>query len=114
MNQDLKKKLAPKIKEVLKKYGVFGTISVKNHSTLQVTVRKGTIDFGDLSINGGLLNPYHSNGSSDIDNFRDELYNAMNDGNHDNSDVMSDYFDVGWYAWVYIGEWNKPYEFKGQ
>jgi hypothetical protein len=33
----------------------------------------------------------------------------MNAGNHNNSDVQSDYFDVGWYIDVNIGKWNKPY-----
>ena len=38
------KQLAPKIKEVLKKYGMKGTISVNNHSTLVVTIKEGKLD----------------------------------------------------------------------
>lgn len=38
MNQEKKKVLAPQIKAVLKKYGVKGSISVRNHSTLVVTL----------------------------------------------------------------------------
>jgi len=34
----------------------------------------------------------------------------MDIGNHDRSDIQSDYFDVGWYKSVNIGKWNKPYE----
>jgi hypothetical protein len=34
----------------------------------------------------------------------------MNDGNHDNSDIQSDYFDVGWYISINVGRWDKPYE----
>jgi len=33
----------------------------------------------------------------------------MNEGNHDNSDIMTDYFDVGWYISVRLGKWDKPY-----
>lgn len=33
-----------------------------------------------------------------------------NDGNWDRSDVMTDYFEVGWYLHLYIGQWNKPFE----
>jgi hypothetical protein len=29
--------------------------------------------------------------------------------NHDNSDIMTDYFDVGWYLNINVGGWNKPY-----
>ena len=58
------------------------------------------------------VNPYY------IDNqytgacasFMKELVAAMNDGNHDNSDIQTDYFDVGWYIHVNVGKWNKPYE----
>jgi hypothetical protein len=38
-----------------------------------------------------------------------ELYAAMMDGNHDNSDIQTDYFDVGWYIDINIGAWNAPY-----
>jgi hypothetical protein len=41
--------------------------------------------------------------------FLKEILTAMNDGNHDNSDIQTDYFDVGWYVDVNIGRWNKPY-----
>lgn len=34
---------------------------------------------------------------------------ALNDGNHNNSDLMIDHHDVGWYVSVNFGRWNKPY-----
>jgi hypothetical protein len=34
------------------------------------------------------------------------------EGNHDNSDIQSDYFDVGWYVEVNIGKWNKAYDLQ--
>jgi hypothetical protein len=33
----------------------------------------------------------------------------LNDGNYNNSDMMTDYHDVGWYVDVNLGRWNKPY-----
>ena len=39
-----------------------------------------------------------------------ELIDAMNEGNWDHSDIQSDYFNVGWYTDVNIGNWNKLYE----
>lgn len=30
--------------------------------------------------------------------------------NYDHSDVMRDYFDRGFYLWVEIGKWNKPFK----
>ena len=42
-----------------------------------------------------------------------ELIEAMNVGNHDESDPQTDYFNVGWYIHVNIGRWNKPYKYTG-
>lgn len=33
----------------------------------------------------------------------------VNDGNYDNSDIQSDYFDVGFYVTIEIGSWEKSY-----
>jgi hypothetical protein len=30
-------------------------------------------------------------------------------GNYNNSDIMTDYFDVGWYIEINVGKWNKEY-----
>lgn len=134
VSQDLKKSLAPAIKAVLKKYGVKGTLSVHNHSTLVLTIKSGSIDFIENFIktdtdsmsgrkmsqdqiayirkNQSLdVNPYwykeHFSGKAK--SFLSELIPVMNKGNHNNSDIQTDYFDVGWYIDVKIGRWNKPY-----
>ncbi len=112
MNQEKKAKLAPKIKAILKKHGVKGSIAVRNHSTLVVNISSGSIDFGGDRIQ---VNPYwyqdHYEGRP-LELFK-ELIPAMNDGNHDRSDAMTDYFDVGWYIDVNVGKWNKPYQLEG-
>lgn len=30
--------------------------------------------------------------------------------NYDHSDVMRDYFDRGFYLWIHVGKWNKPFK----
>ena len=45
VSQEDKARLAPGINRVLKKYNMKGSISVRHHSTLVVTVRSGAIDF---------------------------------------------------------------------
>ena len=134
MSQERKQSLTPAIKAVLKKYGVKASIAVRNHSTLVVNIKSGSIDFIENFIetdkagitgrkmaqdqidyirkNQSLdVNPYwykeHFSGKAKA--FLSELFPAMNEGNHDNSDIMTDYFDVGWYSDVNIGKWNKPY-----
>lgn len=122
VSQELKSKLAPKIKAICKRHGVRATLAVRNHSTLVLNVKAGRIDFikdygntPDTRRNaekfGIQVNPYwykeHFTGAA-LD-FLMEVIPAMNKGNHDNSDIQTDYFDVGWYVDVNIGKWNKPY-----
>ena len=38
------------------------------------------------------------------------MIQALNTDNHDNSDIQTDYFDVGHYVELNIGTWEKPYE----
>lgn len=131
VSQELKSKLAPKIKAICKKYKVKASLAVNNHSTLVLNVQSSPIDFiknfnetidsrgtvyhansfspAEKSIQ---VNPYwyqdHFSGKAKA--FLSEVLPAMNEGNFDKSDIQSDYFHVGWYVSVNIGKWNKPYE----
>lgn len=109
MNQEIKGRLAPQIKAVLKKYGMKGTLAVKHHSSLVLNIQKGKIDFG---VDHVQVNPYYieSHFSGDAKDFLKEVKEAMSKENYDNSDLMTDYFDVGYYVNINIGRWEKPYE----
>lgn len=126
MNQEKKKALSVKIKEVLKKYGMKASLSVRHHSTLVATITKGDIDFSKhyeaegtvtnehISVNEYCIDSHWSGVARD---FLTELKDAMNAcedyQNFDNSDPMTDYFHVGWYIDINVGRWNKPYELTG-
>lgn len=128
MSQERKAKIAPAVKAILKKYGVKGTLAVRSHSTLVLNIKSGMIDFienynktvearpggfrtGSPAENCLDVNPYWYNEhfSGKALKFIDEIMRAMNTGNHNNSRIEVDYFDVGWYVDVNIGRWNKPY-----
>lgn len=133
VSKDLKAKLAVQIKEICKKYGVSATIAVRNYSTLVLNVKSGKIDFlknyretyekkavfhaqwyGAKSVPDFEkidyidVNQYRidEHFSGVAENFLTEVYQAMNAGNHDNSDLQTDYHDIGWYAEIKIGKWN--------
>ena len=128
-NQERKAKIAPKIKAILAKYKVKGSLAVRNHVTLCLNIKSGSIDFignfnktisadhyltarGFTPAEKSLsVNPYHYDNhfSGKALTFMQEVFAAMNDGNHDRSDIQSDYFDVGWYVDVNIGKWDKQY-----
>lgn len=119
VSQELKKSLAPAIKAVCKKYGVKATLAVRHHSTLSLNIKSGKVDFfSDFGAHAGLnressiqVNTYHykSHFTGKSLKFLSEVIPLMNVGNHDNSDIMTDYFDVGWYIDVNVGKWNAPY-----
>ena len=108
MSQENKKTLAPAIKAVLKEYGMKGSIGVDNHSTLVVNLKEGHIDFGSTndSVNIYWIDKHYTGIAQQ---FLNELKDAMMVGNYNNSDIMTDYFDVGWYIDINIGKWNKEY-----
>jgi hypothetical protein len=134
MNQERKAKLAPAIKAHCAKYGVKASIGVRNHSTLVVKIKSGKLDFcndyfetcaeeysrkyphctplkredcKNIQVNQYHVDSFHSGKCRE---FLSKLVSLCNIGNHDNSDIMTDYFDVGWYLSIDIGTWNKPYE----
>jgi hypothetical protein len=117
VSQADKKALAPAIKAVLNKYGMKGSIRVRHHSTLVVTVKSGAIDFseymrGDAYID---VNPYwiDTHYSGIARDFLNELLDAMKGPNYfNNDDAMTDYFSRSHYTDICIGTaWNKPYTY---
>ena len=130
MNQTKKAAIQALIKPILAKYGVKGSLSVCNHSTIVLTLKSGKIDFienlnrvcssSHYQTSNGFrpatrghvdVNPYwyHDHFDGKARKFLDEALRVLNTGNHDNSDSQTDYFDVGWYVDVKVGKWNKPY-----
>ena len=45
IDQERKSEIAPLVKGVLAKYGIKGTLSIRNHSTLVLTIKSGRINF---------------------------------------------------------------------
>ena len=135
MSQEHKARLAPTIKSICKKYGIKATLSVRNHSSLVLTVKQGPIDFVEnlietdrnkhygqpmseqqvayLRKNNSLdVNVYHYNShySGQALAFLSEVIPAMYGPDYfDESDAQTDYFHCSHYIDVNIGRWNAPY-----
>jgi len=126
-NQERKAAMAPSIKAICKKYNVKASLAVRHHSTVCLNIKQGAIDFigntnkvAEARAHGQEwrkveksidVNPYwyqeHFDGKAL--RFLKEVFAVLNGGNHDNSDIQTDYFDVGWYVDVNVGQWDKPY-----
>jgi hypothetical protein len=122
VNQEMKKRVADALKPVLKRYGVKGTLSIRNHHALTLTVKSGKIDFvsnlagtNDIKVRDNYLqvNPFwyqeHFNGEAR--DFLSDAFKALKSADwYDRTDAMVDYFDTAYYIDLNIGRWNKPYE----
>lgn len=99
------KKEFPEIKFSVKK---------SHYTSIDVTILKSPYDFrpdvwkDDTSIS---VNYYwlEQHGYKHIP-ILERIIAICNEGNHDNSDIMADYFDVGWYFHLNLGTWEKPFE----
>ena len=130
VSQEKKQSLAPAIKAILKKYGLKGSVSVRHHSTLVLTVKSGKIDFisNYNAIQSKKIRPdhlpfhpatdnldvnpywYHEHFDGKALEFLKEVIPAMKGPEYfDHSDIQSDYFHCSHYFDVQIGKWDKPY-----
>jgi hypothetical protein len=131
MNQERKAKITKMLKPILAKYKVKGSLSVRNHSTIVLTLKSGAIDFignsnrvcgndfyqvqrGFKPTTSGYdqINPYwfqdHYDG--DAKAFLTEAMKALKSADwYDESNAMIDYFNIAYYVDINIGKWNKPY-----
>jgi len=121
INQEGKARLALEIAKVMPTNWKY-TLRIQNKSTLCLTIRQADVDLigenlvvktrgdGDLYRD---LNEYNLQGeySGKLLKIFESIKGAMMVGNHDRSDIQSDYFDVGWYIDIKIGEYDSPFRF---
>ena len=130
VTQEMKKELSPAIKYVLMNYGYKGSIAITHNSTLVINIKSGPDIIGNYNTNtknakntfcGQAMVVDHMQPnrhtvnerfSSEFKDMLTDLFAAANAKNYDNSDVQTDYFDVGYYVTVKIGDWDKPYIVK--
>ena len=111
VSQADKAELAPAIRAVLNKYNMKGSISVRNHSTLVVTIKSGNMDFetrdGYADVNVYWIDSHYAGIQR---NFLNELLDAMKGPKYfNNDDSMTDYFSRSHYTDIQVGKWNTPY-----
>ena len=135
MNQERKQKITQALKPVLAKYKVKGSLSVRNHMSIVLTLKSGAIDFignsnrvcgndfyqvarGFKPNDTGYdqVNPYHFQNHYDgvAKEFLAEAIKALKSADwYDESDAMTDYFNTAYYYDINIGKWDKHYVVEG-
>ena len=130
MNQEKKKEIAAMLKTIVPKDWKY-SLRVRNHSTIIMTIRKGPAELlkgsedakGTTTVNGNngghveyedylTINTYYleTRYTGEMLETLKKINAALNLNNHDNSDIMTDYFDVGHYTELQVGTWEKPYQ----
>lgn len=113
-SQEMKKAVQPAMKKLLNEYGLKGSLSVRDHRSVVLTIKSGVIDFDNSrtddvvrsSVNVYWIDEHWTGKAKE---FLTKAKALLNTGNYDNSDIMTDYFDVGWYVDINLGKWNQPY-----
>jgi hypothetical protein len=120
MNQEKKAVILAELKKVIPSTWKW-SLAVHHHSTLILTISAAPIDlfkhmkpseYRKPTDTYAQLNEYHLEHTFDgaLLNTFQRIKDAMNMGNWDKSDIMTDYFDVGHYVHIHIGKWNKPFQ----
>lgn len=129
MSQSQKAKIAAALKGIMPK-GWKYSLAVRNHSSIVLTIQAAPVDLvGEwfevvnarrtrdglppVPRHDGYVNVNVHHIESQFTGERLEqmraILAALNDGNHDHSDIQTDYFDVGWYVDIHIGRYDRPF-----
>lgn len=125
VDQDLKAKISANLKQVMPS-GWKYSLAVRNHSTIVLTIYSAPFDLiGAFKANEWFdpktatqldVNRYHYRSQMHDECAADvieQILAALDTDNYDNSDSMTDYFDVGHYVSLKIGKWNRPFTVTG-
>ena len=120
MNQEKKAEIRAALNAVVPKGWKF-SLSVHHHSSITMTIKSAPVDLiaaggyeSDRARGHVQINHYHLGLAfqGEILETMKKIVAALNTGNHDNSDAMTDYFDVGHYVHLNLGKWDKPFVVK--
>jgi len=111
VNNEKTKQVRTDLKEKYPEFK-FSVQQKRHYTSVDVAILSGPIPLTDKENGYEQVNHYyidrHYEDKPDVRNFLLGVYNIINKGNHDN--FMTDYFDVGFYISLSIGEYNKPYK----
>lgn len=114
VSKEKKAKIVEAVKAVLPKDWK-ATFSVRHHMVMVCTIRKAPVDLlkdCDCSDDYYSVNEYHFEKhikNQELVKELEKIINALNTDNYDNSDIMTDYFNVGHYIELRFGSWDKPF-----
>lgn len=88
------------------------SIRTENYSTIRLAVLQAPIELReDTNKNYEQTNNYYLSDRKNVigADILQIMFDILNQGNYNNSDIQTDYFDVGFYTRITIGEWDTPF-----
>lgn len=126
MNQQKKQKIAQALKAVVPQ-GWKYSLAVQHHSGIAMTIRKAPVNllrvfsesehYKHETAKAYDVNPYwYHTRIEDPEMLAtfERIIDALNLDNHNRSDLMTDYHDVGHYVSLTIGSWDKPFQMEAK
>ena len=89
------------------------SVTRTHYSSINVAILSAPIELrNDITHEYEQVNQYHidSRDNKESIDFLNSVHDIVNAGNYNNSDVQSDYFDVGFYVSMSIGKWDKAFQ----
>ena len=136
ISKEQQKEKLVKLKPLFKKYGLRATLARSNASKITLNIWEGSIDFMGQYNNYRINNKDRYCDNSNVENFLNyktivitnnytfkefsgealefliEVNKILQQDNYDRSDMMTDYFDIGFFVDISIGNYEKDYIFK--
>jgi Large polyvalent protein associated domain 29 len=95
------------------KHGWKFSIKTLNYSTIKLSVLEAPIELReDTSKHYEQMSKYRFSDRKNVigADLLQIMFDIINQGNYNNSDIQTDYFDIGFYTSITIGEWNIPFK----
>lgn len=96
------------------------SVRKEHYSSLHVTILESPLKFTEDEAEHRTVNEYYLERYSNTEVLK-EIVAIMNGKyfekgkqNFNHSDAMTDYFHVGWYVNLHLGDWNKPLKYTGE
>lgn len=111
VSKEKMKEVQTELKETFPQYKF--SIRKRHYSTICVSILSGPLTLtkdprGHESVNGRYIKDHYKD-NPEAAEFLQQVMNIVDKGNYNNSDYMTDYYDVGYYVDLEIGQWDKPY-----
>ena len=118
MSKEHKARIAAELKTIMPKNWKY-SLAVRHHAEIVMTIQSAPVDLlaaaGKPDAQEIRLTRYFKGSEvfkndQELAELFDKIRDALNMGNYDRSDIMTDYFEVGHYMSLHIGHWQKPFK----